>query len=59
MTPAEAGYAAIEGEALAVAWCLCKARLFLLGCPNLVLVTDHRPLVGLLGDKAMVDIHAC
>lgn len=41
---------------MAMAWCLRKARLFLLGCPILVLVTDHRLLVGLLGDKALVDI---
>ena len=56
LTPAERGYAPIEGEALAVAYCLHKARLFLLGCSNLSLVTDHRPLVGLLGDKALTDV---
>ena len=56
LTPAEAGYAAVEGEALAVVWCLRKARLFLLGCPNLIVVTDHRPLVGLFKDKALGDI---
>ena len=27
-----------------------------LNAPNLTLVTDHRPLVGLLGDKALTDI---
>lgn len=56
LSPAEANYAAVEGEALAVVWCLQKARLFLLGCPNLLLVTDHRPLVGLFGDRALKDI---
>lgn len=56
LTAAEAGYAAVEGEALAVAWCLHKARLFLLGCPNLTIVTDHRPLVKLLGDRALTDV---
>ncbi|XP_076043625.1 uncharacterized protein LOC143026741 [Oratosquilla oratoria] len=56
LTPAESGYAPVEGEALAVAWCLRKARLFLLGCPNLVIATDHRPLVRLFGDKALKDI---
>ena len=50
-TKAEAGYAPVEGEALAVAWCLRKARLFLLGCPNLTLVTDHKPLVKLFGQN--------
>lgn len=56
LTAAEAGYAAVEGEALAVAWCLQKARLFLLGCPNLTVVTDHRPLVRLLGDRALTSV---
>ena len=56
LTPAEAGYAAVEGEALAVVWCLKKARLLLLGCPNLVVVTDHRPLVKLFSDRALKDI---
>ena len=56
LTSAEAGYAPVEGEALVVAWCLRKARLFLLGCPNLVLITDHRPLVKLFGDRELKDI---
>ncbi|XP_064106806.1 uncharacterized protein K02A2.6-like [Macrobrachium nipponense] len=49
-------YAPVDGEALAVTWCLRKARLFLLGCPNLTIITDHRPLVKLLGDRALEDI---
>ena len=44
LTSAESGYSAVEGEALAVVWCLTKAKLFLLGFPNLSLITDHRPL---------------
>ena len=56
LTSAEAGYAPVEGEALAVVWCLRKARLFLLGCPNLTLITDHKPLVKLFGDKELKDI---
>ena len=56
LTPTEAGYATVEGEALAVVWCLQKARLFLQGCPNLAIITDHRPLVKLLGDRALGDI---
>lgn len=47
LSDTEAGYAAVEGEAFAVVWCLHKARLFLLGCPNLTLITDHKPLVRL------------
>lgn len=49
LTTAEAGYVAVEGETLAIVWCLQKARLFLLGCPYLTIVTDHRPLNKLLG----------
>ena len=49
----ELNYAPVEGEAAAVVWCLKKARLFLLGCPNLLLVTDHRPLVRLFGDREL------
>ena len=56
LSKAEAGYSAIEGEALAVAWCLRKARLFLLGCPNLIVVTDHRPLVRLFRDRSLADV---
>lgn len=56
LTPTEAGCAPIEGEALAVTWCLQKARLFLLGCPNLTIITDHWPLVKLLGDRALKEV---
>ena len=56
LTNEEMNYAAIEGEAAAVVWCLKKARLFLLGCPNLTLVTDHRPLVKLFGDRELKHI---
>lgn len=56
LTPAETGYFAVEGEALAVVWCRKKARLFLLGCPNLSVVTDHHPLLKFLGNMALTDI---
>ena len=56
LTAAEKSYVAIEGEALAVVWCLKKARLFLLGCPKLMIVTDHLPLVKVLGDRELKDI---
>ena len=55
MTIAEAGYAPVEGEALSVVWCLRNVRMFLLGCPNLTLVMDHKPLVSLFGDKEVKD----
>ena len=42
--PKESRYAPIEGEALAVADALDKARHFVLGCNNLVIAVDHKPL---------------
>ena len=56
LTSTEANYAPIEGETMAVVWCLKKARLFLLGCPNVTIITDHKPLVKLFGDKELKDI---
>ena len=56
-TPAESRYSPIEGECLAVAVALYKTRNFVLGCPNLIVATDHLPLLGLLNDKELADIH--
>ena len=43
---AEKNYAPIEGGggALAVAWCLHKAKNILLGCQHFLVITDHKPL---------------
>ena len=54
--PAESRYAPVEGEALAVADTLDKARYFVLGCDNLVIAVDHKPLLTLLGDRSLEDI---
>ena len=43
LSSAEQHYAAIEGEALAVAWGLEQTQYFTQGCDNLVVVTDHKP----------------
>ncbi len=50
---AESNYAPTEGEALAVSWSLHHSRLFTLGCPNLVVATDHKPLLGIFNDRAL------
>ena len=50
---AESRYAPIEGEALAVADALDKARHFVLGCSNLVVAVDHKPLCKLFGDRSL------
>ena len=53
---AESRYAPIEGEALAVAWALEQSKFFTQGCDELVVATDHKPLVGLLMDQTLDQI---
>ena len=53
---AESRYAPVEGEALAVAEALDKARFFVLGCETLILAVDHKPLLKILGDRSLDDI---
>lgn len=50
---AESRYAPIEGEALAVAHGLEKSRMFTLGCRDLTVVTDHKPLTRILNDRSL------
>ncbi len=47
----EKRYAPIEGECLAVAWALEDTKWFTMGCEDLVIASDHKPLVRILGDK--------
>ena len=57
---AESRYAHIEGESLAVADALEKARFFVLGCSDLIVAVDHKPLLKILGDHSLDDItNAC
>ena len=56
-TDAEQRYASIEGKANAIAWALDKCRIFLLGCPDVIVVTTHKPLKGLFGDKDLNKIN--
>ena len=53
---AESRYAPIEGEALAVADALDKARYFVLGCRDLTVAVDHKPLLKVFGDRAIDQI---
>ena len=53
---AEERYAAIEGEALAVAWGLEQTRYFTQGCRDLLVVTDHKPLTKIFGDRTLDEI---
>ena len=54
--PSESRYSPVEGELLAVADALYKARHFVLGCNNLIVAVDHKPLLGILNDKSLADI---
>ena len=53
---AESRYAPIEGEALAVADALEKARYFVLGCSDLIVAFDHKPFLKIFRDRALEDI---
>ena len=56
LKPAEENYSPQEGEALAIAWSLKKFKMFLLGHPGFIVITDHRPLVKTFNDKELKDI---
>ena len=51
--PAETRYSPTEGECLAVAVGLESSRYYTLGCKNLVIATDHKPLLSILNDRAL------
>ena len=53
---AESRYAPVEGEALAVVDALDKARHFVLGCSDLIVAVDHKPLLKIFGDRCLEDI---
>ena len=53
---AESRYSPIEGEALAVVDALNKTRHFVLGCENLIIAMDHKPLLKIFGDRSLEDI---
>ena len=55
-TPAEAKYHPIEGELLGVAWALDKISYYTLGCQDLLVLVDHKPLIGLLENRELGDI---
>ena len=53
---AESRYAPVEGEALAVEWGLENTKHYSLGNPKLLVATDHKPLLKILGDRKLEDI---
>ena len=56
LSSAERNYAPVEGEALSVAWALEQTRYFTMGCNDLLVVVDHKPLIKLLGDRRLDEI---
>ena len=50
LSPAEANYAIIEDELLAVQWAVQKLRMYLAGA-QFTVITDHAPLTSILNGK--------
>ena len=49
-------YMLIEGKAAAIASALEKCYMYVMGCPNNLVVTDHKPLKELFGDRDLSNI---
>ena len=56
LSSAEQHYAPIEGEALAITWGLEQTKFFTLGCLDLTVATDHKPLTKIFGDRTLDEI---
>ena len=52
----EADFSPTVGESLAVAWSLNHARMFVRGCETLIIVTDHKPLLGIFNNRELSSI---
>ena len=55
-SPAESRYAPIEGEALALLFALESCKIFVMGCPNLVVAVDHKPLTRIFNNRDLNEI---
>ena len=55
-TPTKSCYAPTEGEALAVSWGLNSAKMFVLGCKDLIVITDHKPLLNIFNHRDLSTI---
>ena len=56
LSEAETRYSPVEGELLAVVFGLEKCKHFVLGCTDLLIAVDHKPLIGLLTTRNLEDI---
>ena len=50
-SPAAGRYSPTEGEGLAVAVALEQSKFYTLGCEQLYIATDHKPLVGIMNQQ--------
>ena len=55
-TSSEKNYSVPEGEALAITWALKRGKMFLLGHPGFIIITDYRSLTRMFGDKEFSSI---
>ena len=54
---AKSRYAPVKGKLASVGWALEKTRLFTLGCSELYIVTDHKPLISIIkGDEKALNM---
>ena len=53
---AQKRYCPLEGECLAAAYGLERCRMYTLGCPDLILAVDHKPLTRILNDRHLDSI---
>jgi len=56
LRPSESHYVVVEGESLAIVWAFEQSWYFTQGCDNLLVLTDHKPLVKLFGDRTLDEI---
>jgi len=52
----ESRYAPVEGEALALLFALESCRMFVMGCPNLIIAVDHESLVPIFNNRDLYEI---
>ena len=56
LTSTEQRYAQVEKEALAMTWCCEKFANFLIGLPEFIIETDHKPLLGIMKKKRLDEL---
>ena len=56
LKPNEKNWSPGEGEALSIVYALNKVKHFMLGCKDLYVMTDHKPLLGTFGDRDLEQV---